>query len=148
MAKPPPQQLESQRSLWSLLKRKALELEIQGMKVVCHLHNVQTKHSSAVGSSPGNKGHTKCRWLNATITQLFQQARKNSQRSENSLQWFSISMAHLRERWMKAGTCSPAKTEQKCPQQILFVAQVNSLLEHKDWKKEVIIVLMFSQHGE
>lgn len=36
----PPQQLESQMSLWSLLKRKALE--IQDVQVVCHLHNVQS----------------------------------------------------------------------------------------------------------
>lgn len=58
MANTPPQQLErpSQKSLWSLLKRKALEFEIQDVQVVCHPYNVQTKHSSAVLSSPGNKG--------------------------------------------------------------------------------------------
>lgn len=44
LANPPPQQLESpsQKSLWSLLKKKALELEVQVVQVVCHLHNVQS----------------------------------------------------------------------------------------------------------
>lgn len=36
----PPQQLERKKSLWSLLKRKALET--QDVQVVCHLHNMQS----------------------------------------------------------------------------------------------------------
>lgn len=64
---------------------------------------------------------------------------------------FSAVVLHLngtfeRTEWRLTHAALP-RQEQKCPQQILFVAQVNSLLEHKDWKKEAIIVLMFSQHG-
>lgn len=38
----PAQQLESQKSLWNLLYRKALELEIQDVQAVHHLHIVQS----------------------------------------------------------------------------------------------------------
>lgn len=48
---------------------------------------------------------------------------------------------------LRLAHAAPPRQEQKCPQQILLVAQVDPLLEHKDWKKEAIIVLMFSQHG-
>jgi len=38
------------------MKRKALELELHHLHIICHIHSMQAKHSSAAVSLPGSKG--------------------------------------------------------------------------------------------